>query len=68
MLKKFLVTVQPTGCVRTRFIVKADSSFGAIDKAWAQAEKGCAPYDADTYIAVRPATPAEVNTNAHWMI
>jgi hypothetical protein len=70
MLKKYLVTAQPSGCIRTRYIIKAESSFGAIDKVWQRQHvlDTAPPYDADTYIAVRPATADDITKYGEWMI
>ena len=68
MLKKYLLTMQPVGCVRTRMIVRADSSFHAIDKAWGQADAAGHPYPADTYVAARPATKEDIEQYGEWMI
>jgi len=72
MLKKYLLTTQPPSCTRTRCIVKADSSFQALEKAWAQVEAGNAPYnapyDVDTYVSVRPATKEDIEKYGEWVI
>ena len=66
MLKPYLVTMQQPGCVRSRFIVKAEGTFDSLDKVMQRMSVGPNPLNADSYLACRPATAEDQKTHARW--
>jgi hypothetical protein len=68
MLKKYLITMQQPSCVRSRYVVRADSTFAALDKVMDRMTTGPQPLHVDSYLAARLATPDDVEKYAEWMI
>jgi hypothetical protein len=59
-----LVTMQQPGCVRTRYLIEAPSTFEAVAKVMHHTPD----FNPDTYIAARPATTQDHQTHAFWSI
>lgn len=66
--KRILVTMQQPGQPRSRYIVKADSTFDALSKVMGQMLRHPQPLDPESYLAARVATAEDVAKYGEWMI